>query len=149
MTTPSVEASEIVSARLFDVPREKLFRAFSEPEELARWWGPQGFTNTFEQFDLRPGGRWQFVMHAPDGTDYPNAKEFIEVSPPERVVFRHVQHAHGFTMTMTFVEVDGKTHLTWRMRFESLEEAERVRKFVEAANEENLDRLAAHVASMA
>ena len=61
---------EIVSTRVLDAPRELVFRAFSDPDLLARWWGPEGFTNTFHEFDLRPDGAWRFVMHGPDGTDY-------------------------------------------------------------------------------
>lgn len=139
------DPSEILSERLIPAPREQVFDAFRDPTRLARWWGPAGFTNTFHEFDLRPGGAWRFTMHAPDGTAHPNAKTFIEVMPPERVVFRHVQVQHGFTMTMLFAEAAQQTRLTWRMRFESVEEAERVRAFVVQANEQNLDRLEAHL----
>ncbi len=56
---------EIVSSRILNVPQEKVFEAFRNPDILARWWGPEGFTNTFHTFDLRPGGIWEFVMHGP------------------------------------------------------------------------------------
>ncbi|MBV9773714.1 MAG: SRPBCC family protein [Gemmatimonadetes bacterium] len=140
---------EIVSTRVFDAPRERVFRAFSDPDVLARWWGPEGFTSTFHEFDLRPGGAWRFVMHAPDGTDYPNANDFVEVVAPERIVFRHEQPVHGFRMTMTFADEGGATRLTWRMRFDSAEEFERVGSFVAGANEQNLDRLGAQLAALA
>lgn len=133
---------EIVSTRVFAVPREAIFRAFTDPALLARWWGPKGFTNTFHEFDPRPGGMWQFVMHAPDGTDFHNMSEFIEVSP-ERIVFQHLKPMHRFLMEMTFADVASGTRVTWRMRFESAEEAERVRQFAVPANEENFDRLQA------
>jgi len=116
---------------------------------LARWWGPNGFTNTFQEFDIRPGGAWRFVMHGPDGTDYPMVKDFVEVAPPERISFRHPEPGHEFLMTMSFADEAGGTRLTWTMRFDSEAEAERVRSFVVAANEENLDRLAAQLADMA
>ena len=132
---------EIVSTRVLDAPREVVFRAFGDPRMLARWWGPKGFTNTFHEFDLRPGGAWRFVMHGPDGTDYHNATDFIEVVRPERIVFRHLKPMHRFQMTMTFAEEAGKTRLTWRMRFDSAAELERVKGFVPAANEQNFDRL--------
>jgi uncharacterized protein YndB with AHSA1/START domain len=139
---------EIVSARLISAPRELVFRAFSDPEHLAQWWGPKGFTNTFHEFELRPGGPWRFVMHAPDGAQYRNESDFVEVVRPERIVFDHLEPVHQFRMTMTFEEEAGKTRLTWRMRFESAEEYARMKGFIPAANEENFDRLEAHLATM-
>ena len=139
---------EIVSTRVFDAPRERVFRAFSDPEVLARWWGPKGFTSTFHEFDLRPGGAWRFVMRGPDGTEYRNASDFVTVVSPERIVFQHHRPMHRFQMTMTFAEDAGKTRLTWRMLFESAAELERVRPVVPAANEQNFDRLAAQLATM-
>ena len=138
---------EIVSTRRLDAPREVVFRAFTEPDVLARWWGPQGFTSTFHEFDPRPGGAWRFVMRGPDGAEYPMAKEFVEVAAPERIVLRHHQQGHGFVMTMTFADEGGATLLTWRMRFDSGEEAERVREAVAVANEQNLDRLEEQLAT--
>jgi uncharacterized protein YndB with AHSA1/START domain len=135
---------EIVSARVFDAPRDLVFQAFSDPHHLAQWWGPKGFTNTFHEFDLRPGGAWRFVMRGPDGTEYAIAKEFIEVVAPERIVLRHVQPMHGFKMTITFVEMADETQLVWRMAFESEQTAEVLSVIVEA-NEQNFDRLQAHL----
>ena len=143
------EDREIVSTRVFDAPRERVFRAFSDPQVLARWWGPDGFTSTFQEFDFRPGGAWRFVMHGPDGADYRNASDFIEVVSPERIVLEHLRPMHRFQMTMTFAEEAGKTRLTWRMVFESVAELERVRAFIPGANEQNFDRLQAQLAAMA
>ena len=140
---------EIVSTRVFDAPRERVFRAFSDPQVLARWWGPDGFTSTFQEFDFRPGGAWRFVMHGPDGADYRNASDFIEVVSPERIVLEHLRPMHRFQMTMTFAEEAGKTRLTWRMEFESVVELDRVRAFIPGANEQNFDRLQAQLAAMA
>src|SRR5262245_42702657 len=137
---------EVVSTRLFDAPRDRVFGAFSDAEQLARWWGPKGFSNTFHEFDLRPGGLWHFVMHGPDGTGYPMVQEFVEVMGPERIVCQNLDPTHRFRMTMAYVEEGGRTRLTWRMRFESAAEFARVRGAVAAANEENFDRLAAHLA---
>lgn len=149
-STPGEAADlEIVSTRVFDAPGERVFRAFSDPERLARWWGPNGFTSTFHEFDLRPGGAWRFVMHGPDGTAYENASDFIEIVSPERIVFQHLEPMHRFLMTITFAPEVGKTRLTWRMRFESAAELDRVRAYIPAANEENVDRLGAQLAMMA
>ena len=138
---------EILSERVFDAPRERVFRAFSDPDRLERWWGPAGFTNTIEEFDLRPGGAWRLVMHGPDGTDYRNESVFAAVAAPERVVFDHLEPVHGFRMTMTFAQEGARTRLTWRMLFDRAEEADRVRGLVAAANEQNFDRLAEVLAS--
>ena len=143
-TAPTETNLEIVSTRIFSVPREVLFEAFSNPDHLARWWGPEGFTNEFKEFDLRPGGAWRFVMHGPDGMDYQMEKEFVEVVKPERVVLQHLSPMHRFQMTMTFeVHPDG-TKLTWRMLFESAENSNLIGLIAEA-NEQNFDRLEAHL----
>ncbi len=107
--------------------RSRVFQAFGNPNELKHWWGPTGFTNTIQEFDLRPGGVWRLVMHGFDGTDYHNESVFTEVVTPERVVFEHREPVHRFRMTMTFLEQGGKTRLTWCMRFESKEEFEKAR----------------------
>jgi uncharacterized protein YndB with AHSA1/START domain len=137
---------EIVSTRVFAAPRARVFAAFRDPAQLARWWGPQGFSNTFHEFDLRPGGKWRFSMHAPTGTDYHNESVFTTVTVPERIVFQHLAPVHAFTMTMTFADETGGTRLTWRMRFDSAAECAKVRSFVTPANEQNFDRLQAHLA---
>lgn len=138
---------EIVSSRVLAAPRERVFRAFTDPDVLARWWGPQGFTSTFEEFRPEAGGRWRFVMRGPDGTAYPMEKRFLEVAPGERIVLEHPEpETHRFRMEMTFADEAPGTRLTWRMRFAHPEEAARVREAVLAANEENFDRLAAQLA---
>lgn len=136
---------EIVSSRILDAPRDVVFCAFYDPAILARWWGPSGFTNTFVEFDPRPGGAWHFVMRGPDGAEYPTEKRFIEVVRDERIVVRHEDPTHGFEMTISFEDEGTRTRLIWRMRFDAAEEAQRVRSFVVEANEQNLDRLAAEL----
>jgi len=136
---------EFVHARRIAAPRERVFKAFADPVHLARWWGPNGFTNTFQVFDLRPGGRWRFVMHGPDGTDYPNESVFTEVVPPERVVFEHLSEGHHFVMTITFTAEEESTLVVWRQVFDTAEHGRRIAHIVTEANEQNLHRLAAEV----
>ena len=69
---------DIVSARFFDAPREQVFEAFCDPSLLARWWGPKGFTNTIYELDVRRGGHWRSVLHAPDGRDFANHSVFVQ-----------------------------------------------------------------------
>lgn len=133
-----------VHARLIDAPRERVFRAFSDPAHLARWWGPNGFTSTFHEFDLRPGGAWRFVMHGPDGANYPNECVFVEVVAPQRIVFEHMS-GHHFQLTITLEARGAKTRVGWLQVFDTAAERQRIASFVLEANEQNLDRLAAEV----
>lgn len=132
---------DILTTRTFPVARERVFAAWADPAQLARWWGPEGFTNTFEEFDLRPGGRWRFTMHGPHDTHYPNESVFVEVTAPARIVFDHLS-GPAFQVRATFTDVDGGTHLAFRMRFASAEACEAIRHFAGSANEQVFDRLA-------
>ncbi|WP_193211919.1 SRPBCC domain-containing protein [Luteolibacter marinus] len=118
-----------------------VFEAFSDPGRLARWWGPDGFTNTFETFEFRPGGRWLFTMHGPDGTNYPNVSEFLEIVPPSLLRIKH-DCLPFFEITITLEAVPAGTLLTWVGVFENAAFAEQHREFLESANEQNLNRLA-------
>ncbi len=132
--------NELISSREFDVPRELVFRAWTTPELLARWWGPHGFTNTFRECDIRPGGTWRLTMHGPDGTDYPNHNVFVEIVPFERIVIDHLS-GHEFRVMGTFENLEGRTKVTFRQLFKLTEEFEQVKAFCMEANEQNLDRL--------
>jgi uncharacterized protein YndB with AHSA1/START domain len=140
---------EFVHSRLIDAPQARVFKAFAEPAHLARWWGPNGFTSTFQTFELRPGGEWRFVMHGPDGADYPNENVFVEVSIPERVVFEHLSESHHFFMTITFAAQGNKTLVGWRQVFDTAAHKQLVAKIVSEANEQNLSRLADEVRNVA
>jgi uncharacterized protein YndB with AHSA1/START domain len=144
----SVADRQVVTSRVFDVPRERLFEAFRDPAQLAQWWGPNGFTNTIQKFDFRPDGEWAITMHGPDGVDYPNESVFTEVTEPERIVFIHLRPMHQFEMAMDFADAGGGARLTWHMTFDTVQEYERVKQFVIPANEQNFDRLAAHLRKM-
>jgi uncharacterized protein YndB with AHSA1/START domain len=137
----------IVTTRLIEAPRERIFEAFSDPDRLTRWWGPKGFTSTFREFDLRPGGVWRFVLHSPDGASYQNESVFVEVVKPERIVFQHVSRPQ-FEMTITLTPQDGKTALTWRMLFPSAADCDKVKRVAVDANEQNLERLEPELSRM-
>ena len=107
--------------------------------ELAAWWGPDGFSNTFEMFEFKPQGRWKFVMHGPDGKNYPNDNVFLETSP-QKVCIRHVSLPH-FTLTVTWAEKDGHTHLKWQQAFDDPGVAASLAHIIVPANEQNLNRL--------
>lgn len=131
--------------RTIHAPCERVFQAFSDPAQLARWWGPEGFTNTFELFDLRKGGQWRFTMHGPDGTDYPNESRFLEVIENGKVVLEHFS-GHHFFLTISFTPKADSTVVGWYQLFDTVEHYHEISAFVEKANEQNLDRLQAVVA---
>jgi uncharacterized protein YndB with AHSA1/START domain len=147
MSKEETEPMDIISSRLFNAPRGAVFNAFADPEKLIRWWGPKGFTNTFDAFDFRPGGEWVFTMRGPDGTDYPNKKIFLEIREPELISFQHPDPAHRFVVTMTFEAMGAQTLLTWRMVFEPHTDNAAIKGFIASSNEENFDRLAARLAA--
>jgi uncharacterized protein YndB with AHSA1/START domain len=132
----------IASRRVFAAAPEDLWEAFRNPEALAKWWGPSGFTNVFHEFEFRPGGEWDFTMVGPDVTGYRMRKVFVEITQPTRIVFDHPDATHGFRMVIETARKGSETELSWRMTFDSAEEAARVRTIVETANEQNFDRLA-------
>src|ERR1700740_1278719 len=81
---------EIVITRVFDAPREAVFKAWTDAKELAQWWGPKGFTNPVCEIDARVGGAIRIHMRSPDGTVYPMKGEFREIVPPERLGLTHI-----------------------------------------------------------
>jgi Uncharacterized conserved protein len=138
--TAIIGPNEIISSREFDFPRELVFTAWTDPGQLARWWGPKGFTNTFSEFDLRPGGHWRFVMHGSNGVDYPNHIIFAEIVPQERIVLDHQPHPE-FRVTADFEDLGGRTKLTFRQTFKHAKQFEQVKSYAIDGNEQNFDRL--------
>lgn len=137
MTT--FNTSREIPARVEDV-----FAAISDPQRLARWWGPAGFTNTFSVCEFENGGRWSFIMHGPDGRNYPNENVFAEIEAPRKVIVRHVVEPL-FRLTIVLAPSAAGTVVSWSQAFESAEVASRVESIVVPANEQNLDRLSAEV----
>ena len=142
---------EIVLTRVFDAPRELVFEAWTDPAQVVHWWGPFGFTTTIQEMDVRPGGIWRFVMHGPDGTDYPNRVEFLEVVEPERLVYSHGPEGESpikeFHVTVTFEDEDGKTQLTMKLVAESAAERDRMVEFgAVEGGWQTLERLGEHLA---
>lgn len=132
-----------------DIPAlpASIFAAFNDPARLAKWWGPSGFSNTFSLFQFKPAGKWSFVMHGPDGRNYTNEAEFIDIVPNEKVVIRHHSQPN-FTLTI-LITASGKGSLVqWIQEFDNDEVAESVAYIVIPGNEQNLDRLVTEVCKM-
>ncbi len=132
---------EIFSSRAIHVPLEILYQAFANPEYLKKWWGPEGFTNTIHEFDLRPGGNWILTMHGPEKGNYENAAVFKTVEPNQLVAWTRLSPPH-FDMEILFESLNRTdSKISFRMIFKTTEECEKMKKFVVSKNEENFDRL--------
>jgi uncharacterized protein YndB with AHSA1/START domain len=121
-----------------------VFAAIKDAECLARWWGPSGFSNRFEVFEFKAGGKWVFSMIGPDGTVYPNESQFTHIEPDRQVVIQHVCPPH-FQLTITLEPSATGTLLRWDQAFADASVAQAVKHIVEPANEQNLDRLSAEL----
>ena len=146
---------EVVFSRLFDAPRELLWKAWSEPRHLHRWFGPTGFTTTTHEFAFEPGGVWRFVMHGPDGTDYPNTIVFRELVPPARLVYENSWELPDaplrFTVVVTFTSEGARTRLAIHFTFEDAK-ALRIateRYGVREGGVQTLDRIQAYLLATA
>lgn len=142
--------SNVISlSRIYDAPLGAVWDAWTIPEEVAQWWGPRGFSLTTHSRDLRTGGHWHYTMHGPDGTDYENTTEYIEVVPRQRMVYDHGGHRDRpplFRVTALFTERDGRTQLDMSMTFATPAVAEDMRGFIKkAGGEATWDRLAEYL----
>jgi uncharacterized protein YndB with AHSA1/START domain len=121
---------ELIFTRVFDAPRELVYKAWTDPRHLIQWWGPKGFTTSVYEMDVRPGGVWRLTMRGPDGREYKNRIVFIEVVKPERLVYKHDPEEGcepvRFEITVTFAKEGAKTRLTMRMLFPSADALDHV-----------------------
>ena len=134
------EDRTLSTSRTLPYSPKEIYEAFASADLLAAWWGPEGFSNTFEVFEFIEGGRWKFVMHGPDGQDYRNESFFEALIPDARVVIRH-DCAPYFTLTVDLRPTSDGTHLTWNQVFDDAQVAQQVKQLVGSANEQNIDRL--------
>ncbi|MGZ4034218.1 MAG: SRPBCC family protein [Bacteroidia bacterium] len=136
-------------SRVVSAPRELVWKAFTDPDHIKSWWGPDGFTNTIYTMDVRPGGIWEFVMHGPDATDFKNKSIYKEIVEPERIVFEHVS-GPKFTTTIIFTEEKEKTLIKWSMLFDSVEELQQVIKVFKADEglKQNINKLEKYLTAM-
>jgi len=117
----STHDRELLISRKLDAPVEFVWELWTQPEHIAHWWGPHGFTNTITIMDEVPGGQWSLVMHGPDGTDYINESRFKEIILHKKIVYEHLSSPR-FVATVNFEDQGEQTLITWHMLFESAEE---------------------------
>jgi uncharacterized protein YndB with AHSA1/START domain len=139
---------EISISRTLNAPVDLVWEAWTTPEHLVQWWGPNGFTNTISEMNMTPGGEWHMVMHGPDGKDYKNTSIFKEIIPHKKIVFDHI--APNFTATIEFEPQGDTTLLKWRMVFESAELFIQVVKTFKADEglRQNVEKFQAYLAGM-
>ncbi|MGE0056275.1 MAG: SRPBCC family protein [Hyphomicrobium sp.] len=143
------KSNVITLTRVYDAPLQSVWDAWTIPEEVAQWWGPRGFTLTTHSRDLKTGGHWHYTMHGPDGTDYENTTQYLEVVPLQRMVYDHGGHKDRpplFRVTVLFTERNGRTQLDMSMSFATPEIATEMRGFIKkAGGESTWDRLAEYL----
>ncbi|MEO9169114.1 MAG: SRPBCC domain-containing protein, partial [Aestuariivirga sp.] len=145
---------QIITTRIIAAPRELVWKVLTAPEHLQHFWGPDGFTNSYKQFDLRVGGQALFTMHGPDGTDYPNRFKFLNVEPPRLLKFDHDGGSDGpneprFINQIELSTEGDKTRVELRTTLQSIAARDKVAGYAVEGGRQNLDRLAAYVAPMA
>lgn len=142
-------SNEIRITRIYDAPVQTVWDAWTDPAQVAQWWGPRGFTLTTHSKDLKAGGSWHYTMHGPDGVDYPNKTRYLEVERHAKLVYDHGANDERpplFRVTVRFTEIDGKTRMDMRMTLPTPEAADQTRKFIrQAGGDATWDRLAEYL----
>jgi uncharacterized protein YndB with AHSA1/START domain len=126
--------------KIIDAAPAQVFEAIRDPNKLASWWGPDGFSNTFHAFDFRQGGSWRFTMHGPDGRNYENENCFREIQENKKVVIEHIHEPH-FILTIELSGSGNETQVSWQQLFDSPEQYQSLVHIVSTANQQNLDKL--------
>jgi uncharacterized protein YndB with AHSA1/START domain len=149
---------ELVHSRTLNAPRSLVWEAWTDPKHLINWWGPRGFTNTFHEINIAPGGVWRFIMHGPDGKDWPNRVIFRDVVPPEKLTYLHdgdtneENDPHRFEVVVTFdvnASDSNKTDVKMRMIVASAEALGEMKKFgAVEGGKQTLDKLEEELAAM-
>ncbi|MGH7740254.1 MAG: SRPBCC family protein [bacterium] len=149
MTATKNNSNEIKISRLYDAPVKMVWNAWVEPDQVAQWWGPRGFTITSHSKDVRTGGHWHYTMHGPGGVDYENKTQYLEVVDYSKLVYDHGGNDEQkplFRVTVLFKEVGGKTQMDMTMEHSTLEAAEASRQIIKkASGYSTWDRLAEYL----
>ena len=141
---------EITLTRVFDAPREQVFKVYTDPRQIPAWWGPGGLTTTVERMKLRPGGAWRFIQSDPEGNVYAFKGFYHQILPPERLAYTfEFEGAPGHILleTVTFEALPGgRTRITDQSVFQSVADRDgMLAEGMEVGATESMDRLAALV----
>ena len=152
METPEIMRTspdrEIVTTRTFKAPQKLVYKAWTDPDHLKNWWGPKGFTNTFNEFDLRVGGNWSFIMHGPVKGHYHNECIFVVIQEPVLLIWDR-RSKPIFQVEVVFEEITvNETKVIFKQKFKTSEECNKLRPYVPEKNEENMDRLESELKKM-
>lgn len=151
MTEIETDETSLIVRRTFDAPRERVFDAWTDSDQVDQWWGPNGFMTTTNEMDVRPGGIWRFVMVGPDGDEFQNRIVCDDIEKPERLAYTHGSDddPEQFRVTVTFDEAgSGKTELAMKMHFATPEELDEAVEFgADEGAKQTLGRLAGHLAA--
>ena len=131
----------IITKRNFNVPVELLYKAFSQQAHIKNWWGPNGFTNTFYEFDFHDGGKWRFTMHGPDGKDYENEIEFESIKENELIAVHHISKPEYRSSYKISAGDNNTSSILWEMVFIEEKAYDALKDIIPEKNEENLNRL--------
>jgi len=142
---PKNNSNELTLTRIFDAPVKLVWDAWTDLNKVSKWWGPRGFSITTKSKDLRPGGKWIYTMHGPDGVDYPNITTYFVIEPLKRLEYDHGANENQkalFRANVLFSESNGKTTMKMIMTFESPEKAKEIGAFIkEVGGTSTWDRL--------
>lgn len=159
MATAARSETNLTITREFDAPRDLVWKAWTEPEHISQWFGPEGFSTRIDEYELKSGGRFTYVMIGPDGKEYPGTSLFKEVTPKDRIVatdeFGDDMKAEnpdlpaGMIVTETFEDLGSKTKVT--ISIEHLSAADKKKHEdmgVVAGWNSSLDKFERHLASL-
>lgn len=142
-------SNQIVITRIYNAPVEVVWKAWTDVEQVSKWWGPRGFTITTHSKDLKPGGHWNYTMHGPDGVDYPNKTKYFEVIENSLLVYDHGANDNQpplFRVRVEFIDQKNKTKMLMTMTLESAAKKAEVEKIIKSANGNSTwDRLGEYV----
>ncbi|OCX52536.1 polyketide cyclase [Mucilaginibacter sp. PPCGB 2223] len=148
MSNPQTDTRdrELRLSRTLNAPIELVWKVWTNPEHICQWWGPDGFTCTISKMEVAPEGKWNLVLHGPDGTDYKNESVFKEVVPFKKLVYEHASYPH-FVATIQFTAIGDQTGLDWHMLFDSREDLVKVVKTFKAdvGLKQNIEKMAAYL----
>ena len=141
----NVANRELRITKMLNAPVELVWEVWTNPEHIANWWGPNGFTSTIHTMDVSEGGEWRLTMHGPDGKNYPNKSIFVEIVQRKKIVFQHFNP--DYIATIVFAPEEKKTLVEWTMLFETTELIETVVKVFKADEglKQNVEKLTVYI----